>query len=148
MLITPRPPARIRLRAQTVSRLNQLALMKADITRGNDQTTGTVIPFTPEQSFTAWSTYKGLPGWTLGGGGRFYSKVGRSGSATAGVVTEAPGYGVLDAMARYEVSKSLSLQLNVYNLADKDYLSSINNSGARYYPGKPRSALLTALFTY
>jgi catecholate siderophore receptor len=125
-----------------------LALMKADITRGNAQTTGTVIPFTPEQSFTAWSTYNGLPGWTLAGGGRFYSKVGRSGSAAAGVVTEAPGYGVLDAMARYEVNKTLSLQLNLYNLADKDYLSSINNSGARYYPGKPRSALLTALFTY
>lgn len=125
-----------------------LALMKTEITRGNEQTTGTVIPFTPEQSFTAWSTYKGLPGWTLAGGGRFYSKVGRSGSATTGVVTEAPGYAVLDAMASYEVNKTLSLQLNVYNLADKDYVASINNSGARYYPGTPRSALLTALFTY
>ncbi len=125
-----------------------LALMKTNITRGNEQTTGTVIPFTPEQSFTAWSTYKGLPGWTLAGGGRFYSKVGRSGSATTGVVTEAPGYGVLDAMASYEVNKTLSLQLNVYNLTDKDYVSSVNNSGARYYPGTPRSAMLTALFTY
>lgn len=125
-----------------------LALLNAEITNGNAQTTGTVIPFTPEQSLTVWSTYTGLPGWTLGGGGRFYSKMGRSGTATAGVVTEAPGYGLLDAMASYEVNKTLSLQLNVYNVTDKDYVSSVNNSGARYFPGAPRSAMLTALFTY
>ena len=125
-----------------------LALLNAEITNGNAQTTGTIIPFTPEQSLTVWSTYTGLPGWTLGGGGRFYSKVGRSGTATAGVVTEAPGYGLLDAMASYEVNKTLSLQLNVYNVTDKDYVSSVNNSGARYFPGAPRSAMLTALFTY
>lgn len=132
-----------------------LSLIDPNITRGtttgatpDDITTGTLIPFTPKQSVTVWSTYRGLPGWTLGGGARAYSKVRRSGTTTEGAVAEAPGYAVLDAVAIYDVSKSLSLQINVYNLADKEYMASINNRGVRYFPGTPRSALLTANFTY
>ena len=126
-----------------------LALIKAEVLRGSTvANTGTLIPFTPEQSVTVWSTYKLPSGWTLGGGGRAYSKVRRSGSATAGVLVEAPGYAVLDAVAIYDVNKSLSLQVNAYNLLDKSYVASINNGGVRYYPGTPRSALFTANFKY
>ncbi len=126
-----------------------LALLKAEVLRGSTAAaSGTLIPFTPEQSLTVWSTYKLPSGWTVGGGGRAYSKVRRSGTAATGVLVESPGYAVLDAVAIYDVNKSLSLQLNAYNLADKSYVVSLNNSGARYYPGAPRSALLTANFKY
>ena len=48
------------------------------------------------------------------------------------------------AVASYPVSDNLDLQLNVYNLFDKDYVAAINKSGYRYTPGVPRTFLLTA----
>ena len=53
-----------------------------------------------------------------------------------------------DALVNYEVTKSLSLQLNVNNLFDKDYIASVNSGRSRYFPGVPRSALLTANLTF
>ena len=51
---------------------------------------------------------------------------------------------VADAMVDYKVSKNVSLRLNVYNLFDEDYISTLNNSGARATLGAPRSAMLSA----
>ena len=47
-------------------------------------------------------------------------------------------------MATYAVTKNFDLQLNLYNLTDKEYVASINKSGYRYAPGIERSARLTA----
>jgi catecholate siderophore receptor len=55
---------------------------------------------------------------------------------------------VFDAMALYPINRNLSLQLNVYNLFDKDYVANINKSGYRYTPGVPRYALLSANFRF
>ncbi|WP_165774402.1 hypothetical protein [Herbaspirillum robiniae] len=41
-----------------------------------------------------------------------------------------------------------ALQLNLYNLADRKYVASLNNSGARYIPGAPRSAVLALNLKY
>ncbi|MNV91977.1 Catecholate siderophore receptor Fiu precursor [compost metagenome] len=54
-----------------------------------------------------------------------------------------PGYVVFDAMAGYTINKNASVNLNVYNLADKDYISTLNNGGGRVVLGQPRSAALT-----
>ena len=54
-----------------------------------------------------------------------------------------PSYVVFDAMAAYTFNKNASMTLNVYNLADKEYISSLNNSGARFTLGQPRSAALS-----
>ena len=53
-------------------------------------------------------------------------------------------YWVFDAMASYPINKNVDVRLNVYNLADKEYVAAINKSGYRYTPGTPRSASLTA----
>jgi len=42
----------------------------------------------------------------------------------------------------------VNVQLNGYNLTDEAYVAALNNSGARYSPGTPRSALLTVNFTF
>jgi catecholate siderophore receptor len=57
-------------------------------------------------------------------------------------------YWVFDAMASYRVNKNLDIQLNVFNLFDKDYVAAINKSGYRYFPGIARSARLTANFKF
>ena len=53
-----------------------------------------------------------------------------------------------DAMASYPVNRNFDLQLNVYNLFDKNYVAAINKSGYRYTPGTPRSAMLSANFRF
>jgi catecholate siderophore receptor len=55
---------------------------------------------------------------------------------------------VFDAMASYRINKNIDIQLNLYNLFDKDYVAAINKSGYRYTPGTPRSAKITANFAF
>jgi catecholate siderophore receptor len=55
---------------------------------------------------------------------------------------------VVDAMLGYEINEKIALQLNAYNLTDEFYVATLNNSGARYSPGQPRSALLTVNFQF
>jgi catecholate siderophore receptor len=55
---------------------------------------------------------------------------------------------VVDAMASYKLSKNVALQLNLYNVFDKYYVNTLNNSGARATLGAPRYAQLTANFMF
>jgi catecholate siderophore receptor len=55
---------------------------------------------------------------------------------------------VADAMVSYQVNKNLDLQLNVFNLFNKKYMTSMNKLGFRYTPGLERSARLTANFKF
>ena len=64
-------------------------------------------------------------------------------STAAANMPNIPGYVVFDAMAGYSLNKNASVNLNVYNLADKEYISTLNNGGGRVILGQPRSAALT-----
>ena len=59
-------------------------------------------------------------------------------------VPKIPAYTVVDAMVGYQVNRAFSLQLNVYNLANKFYVARMNNAGNRFTLGAPRSVTLTA----
>jgi catecholate siderophore receptor len=86
--------------------------------------------------------------FTLGGGARYVGKLKRGTDGAVGTPKYANSYWVLNAMATYQVSDKLNLQLNIYNLLDEDYVASINKSGYRYNPGVPRSARITANVTF
>lgn len=127
-----------------------IAKMDTKVIAGLANQAGTQINWSPELTFTSWTTYRTLIGLTLGGGIRYVDTVFRPIStatpATAALTANlrgAPDYWVIDAMVGYEFNRHVSLQLNGYNLADEDYVASFNNSGARYKPGAPRSALLS-----
>jgi catecholate siderophore receptor len=51
-------------------------------------------------------------------------------------------------MASYKIDKHSSLQLNVYNIADEEYVANTNKDGFRYTPGAARSALLTYSYKF
>lgn len=125
-----------------------LAKLDTEVRRGTSTQTGASLNWSPELSFTAWTTYKLPFGVTIGGGARYMDSVVRSISNTAQAAStnmlNVPSYWVFDAMAQYEVNRNVTLQLNVYNLADKFYIASLNNNGNRYIPGASRSAMLTA----
>lgn len=106
------------------------------------------LPYTPSKAFTSWTTYRLPIGLTVGGGARYVGGMKRGTDGAVGTPSFTEGYWVVDAMASYPVSRNVVLQLNVYNLFDKDYVASINKSGYRYIPGISRSARLTANFLF
>jgi len=119
-------------------------------------TTGVVtvtdgVRWSPDFSATLWTSYQ----WgdlTVGGGARHMAEQKRVvtvGGTTATTNTPSlPAYTVFDLMAAYRVSKQINLQLNVANLADKVYMQSLNNGGSRLFLGAPRSATVTARFSF
>ncbi|WP_341643479.1 catecholate siderophore receptor Fiu [Thauera sp. SDU_THAU2] len=127
-----------------------LAKMKTDVKEGSTSQQGNAVQWSPELTFTAWTTYRLPFGLTVGGGARYVDSMLRSSNNVTATTNmpEVDDYWVYDAMASYEISKNVSLQLNVYNLTDKKYVASMNNNGGRYTPGTPRSALLSANFQF
>jgi catecholate siderophore receptor len=107
-----------------------------------------VLAYTPKSAFTAWGTWRLPRRVTLGLGARHTGAMQRGHDGAVGTPAYAEAYWVFDAMASYAINRHASLQLNVYNLFDKDYVAAINKSGYRYTPGTPRSALLTLDIRY
>ncbi|WP_322102594.1 catecholate siderophore receptor Fiu [Paraburkholderia sp. J41] len=103
-----------------------------------------LLTYTPRNAFSLWTTYQLPYGFTVGGGARYVSGLQRGTDGAVGTPDHTDPYWVVDAMASYKATRNLSIQLNVYNLFDKSYVSSINKSGYRYFPGAPRTAVVTA----
>jgi catecholate siderophore receptor len=131
--------------------------MDTEVKRGLANQAGLPITWSPEFTFTSWTTYRTAFGLSIGGGARYVDSVIRPVSTNANNpppppaqtnMRTVPDYWVVDAMLAYEMSESVTLQLNAYNLADEFYVASLNNSGARFSPGQPRSALLTVNFQF
>jgi catecholate siderophore receptor len=121
-------------------------VMDAKVIRGSAVTSdgSSDLAYTPKSAFTAWTTYTLPFGLTLGGGARYNDRLKRGTDGAIGTPAYTRSYWVFDAVATYPVNQHVDLQLNVYNLFDKDYVAAINKSGYRYTPGAPRSAMLTA----
>ena len=101
------------------------------------------LAYTPDSAFTAWTTYRFANGLTIGGGARYSGEMKRGTDSAIGTPAFTEAYWVFDAVASYAFGESMDVRLNLYNLADRDYVAAINKSGYRYTPGQPRSALLT-----
>ena len=132
-----------------------VARMDTEIEQGLNNQAGLQIVWSPEFTFTSWTTYRTPIGLSIGGGARYVDSVIRPVSsnrepppANATNMRVAHDYWVVDAMLGYEINEKIQLQLNAYNLTDEVYAATLNNSGARYSPGTPRSALLTVNFTF
>ena len=83
----------------------------------NTAIVGNRMPNTPEHSFNMWTSYEFTPAFTLGGGATYVSE--RFGdTANARSVN---GYWRFDAMASYDISENIDVQVNVQNLTDKRY---------------------------
>lgn len=127
-----------------------LATMKTKVKAGStgNNAAGAAARWSPELTATLWSSYAVNSALTIGGGVRYVSKQKRVVDPAANLAVSnmptIPSYWVADAMVDYKVSKNVSLRLNVYNLFDEDYISTMNNSGARMTLGAPRSAMLSA----
>lgn len=121
-------------------------------TKQIDQRSATAVTdavrWSPDLTLTLWNSYQ-LDQWTLGLGARYVSEQKRVITVGGtGNVPNVPSYFVADAMVAYRISDAVNLQLNVYNLFDREYLMALNNGGGRLALGAPRSATLTANFKF
>jgi catecholate siderophore receptor len=127
-----------------------LATMKATVIEGStgNNAAGAATRWSPDLTATVWSSYNVNDKLTIGGGVRYMSEQKRLVDPSANPdiqnVEEIPAYAVADAVLAYKVSKSVTLQLNVYNLTDKFYINALNNGGSRFALGLERSAQLSA----
>jgi len=129
-----------------LTKLNAKALEQQSSTGLN--TTG--VRWVPDYSATLWTQYQ-FSGFTVGGGARYMGEQKRLVTAELANVNNMPeieSYVVADAMVAYAINKNLNLRLNVYNIFNKDYIETLNNSGARVRMGLPRSGMLTAEFVF
>lgn len=105
------------------------------------------VRWSPDMTASIWTSYT-AGDLTIGGGVRHMSDQKRVIVKGANLSTESmpkiPSYSLVDLMAAYKVTKNVNLQLNVYNLFDKEYIAKLNNNGSRYTPGAPRTVNLTA----
>lgn len=101
------------------------------------------LAYTPDRAFTGWITHRLGNGLTLGGGARYVGGMKRGTDGAIGTPAYTQAYWVFDAVASYAFNESFDVRLNLYNLADRDYVAAINKSGYRYSPGQPRSVLLS-----
>lgn len=126
--------------------------------------TGKRFPQTAKHSFSIWSNLEVLPGFKIGGGAFYTSRVfggyadNRSASQTsAGVITvnpatkeiarSVPGYVRFDARMGYKINDNLEVSVNVQNLTDKVYFSQAYSSHyAGIAPGRSAFATLDAKF--
>ncbi|GEP45181.1 TonB-dependent receptor [Brevifollis gellanilyticus] len=98
---------------------------------------------TPKQSASIWTVYDLPHGFQVGLGAQFTDTRFSSNASTA---REAPGFCLFDAMIGYEVNKNFSLRVNIYNLADEEYIDRVG--GGHFIPGAGRSAMLTASYKF
>ena len=99
---------------------------------------GAALAFVPENSFNVWTEGRLPRGFSIGAGAQFMDSVFRNATNTA----EVPSYWLVNAMAAYEVSRALTLRLNVNNLADEVYVDRVG--GGHYIPGAGRSITINA----
>lgn len=106
-----------------------------------DQNGDRINLFAPQHMVKAFSTYR-LPGdlnkVTVGGGLTWMSR--RESDITMG------SYALASLMARYDVSKDMSVSLNVNNLFDKKYLAYVSNKAGAY--GPPRNFMVSLRYAY
>lgn len=100
----------------------------------------------PRHMLKLWGIHRFTEGFTLGLGVNAYS------GSTAGTGSSAQrrqgGYAVVNAVASYQLSKSVSLSLNLNNLFDRTYYTRLGGTNTYNTYGDPRNIALTVRAQY
>ena len=104
----------------------------------------------PRHTFNFWQTYRLPSKFRVGTGGNFVGA--RAASSTVpfdpitGLVKQAPGYWVFNAMVERPIQEHVTLHANVYNLADRYYYDQLHP--AHVVLGPARNALIGLRFRF
>ena len=108
---------------------------KAGSSPNAQATVGLNPGLTPARQANLWTTYRLNEKWRIGGGFTHVSENGPASANPAALANRAPAYTKWDAMLEYIYSQNQSFRLNIDNLTDKVYYSSL-------YQGWPSMAPL------
>lgn len=112
--------------------------LTSEIEDSNDPAeVGKEVNRTPNHTFTLWNTWQIAPKVEIGGGALYVDES----FANLENTNSVPSYVLFDAMASYEITKNVSLRLNLLNIADEEYYESAYSGHA--IPGQGRTAMLT-----
>ena len=116
----------------------------------NNVNVGDPLANTPEHSFSLFTTWRVIPSVSVGGGLYHVSDSfgGNQGGAGGGANrVYAPAYTRVDLFASYDINETASLQLNVQNAGDEDYI--LRTNGVHHADVAPgRQAILTLNLRY
>jgi catecholate siderophore receptor len=101
---------------------------------------------TPAKQANLWTTYRLNEKWRIGGGMTAVSENHPASSNAAALLNTAPGYVKADAMAEYQVNARNTLKLNIDNLGDTVYYSSLYQGWPSLAPGRSTRVTWTANF--
>ena len=108
---------------------------------------GKFVPNMPHDAFNLWTTLEPGSAWTVGGGLTAMSHRYADTENTAGV----PAYVVFNAMTSYKVNDNFKLQLNLNNVTNKLYFTSIYYVGIdenHALPSPGRTLIVTANYRF
>lgn len=121
---------------------------RSEPTRNHGQPWMTYIPKSTFKLYTSYRVGAGpLQGTTLGANLRWQSETRNDNPVPQGLGLSfvQSSYTVLDLMARYRLSPRVSAQLNLNNVFDETYFTSVQPSG---WYGEPRNVALTVRLAY
>ena len=101
---------------------------------------------TPKRQGNLWTTYKLTDKWRVGGGFTAASQNSPTSANAAALANRAPGYARWDAMLEYVFSENHSFRLNIDNLTNKVYYSSLYQAWPSVAPLRTVRATWTGHF--
>jgi catecholate siderophore receptor len=106
---------------------------------------GDPLPNTPEHSASLWTTYQVSDAFSIGYGVTYQGEYTFARTSAAADLYYTPDYVVHRAMATYDISDHLALQLNIDNVTDELYYERIRNNATNGWatPGAARSGVLS-----
>lgn len=111
---------------------------------------GVKLANVPDNIFNLWSTYQPTSRWIMGVGSNYVGSRTASSTVpldpTTGLVKQVPGYVVFNAMGSYSVGDHVSLQANIFNIANRNYIDQIHP--AHLVPGAGTSGLFGLNFKF
>ena len=96
----------------------------------------------PKHSANLWTTYEVTPKLTLGGGVNAMSHITSSAGLRAG------GYATFDAMAAYQFTPKLKLQVNADNIFNRHYYTRVGSANTFNIPGAERSLMANVRYDF
>jgi catecholate siderophore receptor len=104
----------------------------------------------PDNLFNFWTTYQPRPKLVLGAGSNFVDSRTASSTVpldpTTGLIKQVPSYLIFSAMSSYSLGEHASLQANVFNLTNRNYIDQIHP--AHLVPGAGTSGLFGLNFKF
>lgn len=109
---------------------------------------GLTLPLLPKASGNLWTTYQFPHGFAAGAGVQYMGETERLQAtptfSPANYANQVPSFWLFNAMISCAVNRHLSFRLNAFNIANREYVASLNNNGYRLNLGQPRNFMLTA----